>query len=202
MDPQQITLPTNPFVHPGLNYEALRLEGLQHIERLGKKLWTHYNPSDSGITLLEALCYAITDVSYRINHDIKDLLATPTGNNEDSFYTPQESLTTQPVTFNDLRKLLIDIDGIKNAWVEIIGDDKPTIYFQDTQRQLSIWDEEQAKPPEGAKALAIKGLYQVVLEHEVKTHAHTEVPKPIRASPETVRYTADLELHNAYRIYF
>ena len=46
-----------------LDFEALRLEGIEHITRLGKELWTDHNAHDPGITILEVLCYAITDLS-------------------------------------------------------------------------------------------------------------------------------------------
>ncbi|MDX2246139.1 MAG: hypothetical protein SF052_05160 [Bacteroidia bacterium] len=103
------------------NYEFLRKTGIQHIQNLASKLWTDYNASDPGITLLEMLCYGITDLGYRTSYDLKDLLTrsekgaalTPTG-----FHQAREILTNAPVTFKDLRKILVDIEGVRNAWVE------------------------------------------------------------------------------------
>ncbi|MEZ4827088.1 MAG: hypothetical protein R3C61_12550 [Bacteroidia bacterium] len=103
------------------NYELLRKTGIAHIQRLASSLWTDYNASDPGITLLEALCYAITDLGYRTSYDLKDLLThaekgavIPPG----GFHKAREILTSAPVTFHDLRKMLVDIEGVRNAWVE------------------------------------------------------------------------------------
>lgn len=46
---------------------------------MGSSLWTDYNIHDPGITILEALCYALTDIAYRAGWDINDLL-TPEPN--------------------------------------------------------------------------------------------------------------------------
>ena len=58
-----------------MKYETLRELGIQHIQELAGKLWTDYNTHDPGITILEVLSYALTDIGYRINYDIKDILA-------------------------------------------------------------------------------------------------------------------------------
>ena len=57
------------------DYYFLRRQGIKHIARLGSSLWTDYNTHDPGITILEQLCYALTDLGYRINHSLPDILA-------------------------------------------------------------------------------------------------------------------------------
>ncbi|MCI5210374.1 MAG: hypothetical protein D3910_16660, partial [Candidatus Electrothrix sp. ATG2] len=51
-----------------LDFHSLRQEGIRHIERIGNKFWTDYNTHDPGITILEQLCYALTDLLYRIDY--------------------------------------------------------------------------------------------------------------------------------------
>lgn len=100
-----------------LNYEWLRAEGMRHIEQMGNQLWTDYNAHDPGITLLEAMVYVLTELGYRNSFDIADLLTAKDGlikNN--TFFTAKNSLTTAPVSVLDYRKLLIDMEGIANAW--------------------------------------------------------------------------------------
>src|SRR5699024_10935549 len=102
------------------DYERLRALGLKHIEKLSSEIWTDYNVHDPGITLLEILCYAITDLGNRTSYDIADLLAdksVPSPSREDQFFTAREILTCNPVTISDFRKLLIDVEGVKNAWL-------------------------------------------------------------------------------------
>jgi len=104
---------------PAEDYSFLRAEGMRYIEELAHDLWTDYNTHDPGITILEALCYAITELGYRSNFDIKDLLADGKGSigNNQAFFTPREILTNEPYSLNDYRKLLIDLKGVSNAWI-------------------------------------------------------------------------------------
>src|SRR5690606_8107698 len=128
--PKNLTIPKDTSSFPDyLNWELLRNAGIKHIENLGSDLWTDYNLHDPGITILEVLCYALTDLGYRTNLDIKDILArSPEEKNQairtvfdkprdDNFYTAAEILSCNPVTLNDFRKLLIDVPGVKNAWL-------------------------------------------------------------------------------------
>jgi hypothetical protein len=110
----------NPLL-PAEDYDALRKEGFKAIEKLGSGIWTDYNNSDPGITILEAICYAITDLAYRTGFEIKDLL-TPEHLTEETwkniFYTARQILHNNPLTISDYRKLIIDIIGVRNAWIE------------------------------------------------------------------------------------
>ncbi len=103
-----------------LDFAWLREQGQQYIEDLGRKLWTDYNIHDPGITIMELMCYAITDLGLRINQPIPDLVATPDSaenNMHRQFKSAAKILTCKPVTQNDYRKLFIDIKGVKNAWL-------------------------------------------------------------------------------------
>ena len=110
----------NPLL-PAEDYNAMRKEGFQSIEKLGSNIWTEYNNSDPGITMLEAVCYAITDLAYRAGFEVKDLL-TPEQLTEDTwkniFYTARKIFHNSPLTINDYRKLMIDVKGVRNAWIE------------------------------------------------------------------------------------
>src|SRR5882757_2010124 len=107
------------------DYDFLRRKGMEKIQELCGNAWTDYNEHDPGITLLEAICYAITDLGYRASSDIKDILAPATegtGNWENIFHTAGAILPCNPVTITDYRKLVADIPGVRNAWVEQSGD--------------------------------------------------------------------------------
>ena len=62
-----------PQFEDSQNYALLRETGLKHIENLAHQIWTDYNVHDPGVTVLELLCYAITDLGYRTGFDIKDI---------------------------------------------------------------------------------------------------------------------------------
>ncbi|KAA2239285.1 hypothetical protein F0L74_24065 [Chitinophaga agrisoli] len=118
---EPVTIPKSNPLLPAEDYTALRDKGIQSIAKLGSDIWTDYNNSDPGISILEAVCYAITDLAYRTDFDVKDLLAPENLNNntwKQVFYTARQILHNNPLTINDYRKLVIDIKGVRNAWIE------------------------------------------------------------------------------------
>ncbi len=157
---EYLTISSEPPEHPGMNFALLRQEGIKHIERLGGKLWTDYNTHDPGITILEQLCYAITDLSYRLDFEMKDLLAPSPGEKSQQFFTAREILTVNPLTINDYRKLLIDIDEVKNAWLEPIKNSQPPIYYDSIRHTLTF------QASEFTEQVNLNGLYRVLIEKE------------------------------------
>jgi hypothetical protein len=156
----------NPEFPNYLNFQTLRDIGIAHLQALSGKLWTDYNLHDPGVTILEVLCYAVTDLGYRNNLDIQDLLAlnpADADNRENNFFTPDEILTCNPVTDLDLRKRLIDIPGVRNAWLEKLTTYNPAIYVDYASSHL------QSTPPNGqskenAPHLHPRGLYTVYID--------------------------------------
>ena len=127
--PLSLTIPKNPIYPAAMDWDLLRREGIRHIERLGSAIWTDYNAHDPGITMLEVLCYAITDLGYRTNLPIEDLLTSPSSNGDSKpFFTAAEMLTNHPVNALDYRKIIIDVPGVKNAW--LTARNKPEVIFQ------------------------------------------------------------------------
>src|SRR5437016_5987296 len=93
-------IPKNFKLTPGQDYDFLRSEGLKHIENLASAIWTDYNAHDPGITILEALCYAITELTYRSGFDIKDFIREEDGSlvKGQVLFTAKNILTINPVT--------------------------------------------------------------------------------------------------------
>ncbi len=157
------TLPTTPLEHPAMDYAYLRQEGIRLIQEMAGEVWTDFNAHDPGITILEQLCYALTDLGYRINYDLPDLLAGEGIDPYESLYGPAEILSTEPVTLLDLRKLVMDVAGVKNAWIEAI--EKPTpLYFHEGKKILSLQSEAQEGGPQITEPVFLKGLYRVLIE--------------------------------------
>lgn len=48
-----------------LDFKQLREEGMKLIQALSGSIWTDYNLHDPGVTTLEILCYALTELGYR-----------------------------------------------------------------------------------------------------------------------------------------
>ncbi|MDZ7581806.1 MAG: hypothetical protein U5R30_14750 [Deltaproteobacteria bacterium] len=116
----------NKVLLPAQDYYFLREKGIEYIQSLSGTIWTDHNLHDPGITVLEILCYALTDLGYRTGFDIADLLASPSGAADppqnSSFFPAHEVLTTSPLTINDYRKLLLKIEGVRNAWLDPMMD--------------------------------------------------------------------------------
>jgi uncharacterized protein len=158
-----ITLAKNNTLPQSQDYEFLRSEGIKHIANLASRLWTDYNVHDPGITILEALCYAITDLGYRTSFDVKDILArdpNDTSTPPKYFYTAAEIFPCHPVTIGDYRKLIIDVAGIKNAWFKISSDYEVPVYIECQDSKL-IFDKTK-----GDEILQLQGFYNVLVEFE------------------------------------
>ncbi len=126
-------LPVNKYRDNSENFAFLRETAMQYIEDLASKLWTDYNIHDPGITLMEALCFAITDLGYRTSFDIKDIITRETEDQEASdppIFTAREILTVNPWTEIDWRKLMVDTEGIHNAWL-FVSDNQEVDFYAD-----------------------------------------------------------------------
>ena len=149
-DPSQID--TSAPVQAAQDYLALRSLGIQLISQLGTDIWTDFNVHDPGITILETLVYAITDLGFRSAFPVSDMLAAASTATlaQEEFHTAANVLPSSPVTVQDLRKLLIDQDGVSNAWITegnpFVGTKGlRRITIQPTDAQLSAKAREQLR---------------------------------------------------------
>ena len=172
--PDSLTISTQKPESPALDYQALRKLGIEHIEKIASAIWTDYNVHDPGITTLEFLCYAITDLSYRSTFSIPDLLATPIDtaqNIQQHFISAKNIFPNKAVTVSDYRKLLIDVEKVKNAWIRR---DTKTIYADLINKKLS-----HIKPASRKwELVTLKGYHQILLEFD--TNAAGEEKESIK----------------------
>ncbi len=126
-DPRPIS--RAPLSPETLNYRDLLSAGIARAQALSSDLWTDYNEHDPGVTVLQALCFALTDLGYRTAHPIEDILASSARTQRVSFdeqplFTGDKILSCAPYTANDYRKLIYDrVRGVKNVWLEPVDDD-------------------------------------------------------------------------------
>lgn len=62
------------------SFEHLYQLGLTYIQQLSGHIWTDYNTHDPGMTILEQVCYTLTDLIYRCEFDVADYLSDTSGN--------------------------------------------------------------------------------------------------------------------------
>lgn len=124
---EPIFIKKQPFKYPSLDFNFLRDLGIRAAQRLSGQIWTDYNHHDPGVTILEQLCYAITDLGFRTDFPIQDLLHARSRQSRketnSTLFDASEILPTNPTSLEDYRKLLIDrLPYVRNAWVDAIRD--------------------------------------------------------------------------------
>ncbi|MCY1718975.1 hypothetical protein OU798_01390 [Prolixibacteraceae bacterium Z1-6] len=163
---KHITISKDVETRNDLDYNFLKEKGQEYIEKLAGNIWTDYNTHDPGITILEMLCYAITDLGARISLPVKDLLtpADSTKSIEDQFFKALQILPSKPVTENDYRKLFIDIEGVKNCWLQKF---EKTVYVDCKNDLLSYDSDDFSVVDEDQKSdFQLNGLYKLSVDFE------------------------------------
>ena len=160
-----------------MRYEELRELGMQYIRELSGKVWTDHNAHDPGITILEALCYGITDLGHRVSFDIKDILSPADGSDIKNFHSATRILPNRPLTIQDYRKLLMDVKipyipegeeevqgyyGIKNAWLERSYGSETPVWVNAKDNALSYADSGQG----GDHPIYLEALWSILLEFD------------------------------------
>ena len=92
-------------------FAALRAEAVAAIQAATGQRWTDHNLHDPGITLLEQLCYALTEGVYRADLPVADHLCREDGSidfDAQSLHLPQDVFPCRAGSAQDLRRLLLD----------------------------------------------------------------------------------------------
>src|SRR4051794_2156238 len=159
MDP--VTISTSKPEHRILDHAALLRQGMAELERLAGEQWTDFNAHDPGITLLDGLCYTLLDLGYRIFHPVPDLLAEAGADAPLALHTPGSALSCHAVTPDDLRRVVLDVPGVKNAWIERVSSPAPKLRFDPAARTVSF---DSAQPPPNTEPVMLAGLWRVLVE--------------------------------------
>ena len=110
-----------PLPIAAMDYQAVRARAVELTRQMSGTAWTDYNVSDPGVTILEQLCYALTELPYRADLPVSRLLAAPETGRIDlrrqGLFPAWSILPCDPVTLNDLRRVVIDqVAGLANVW--------------------------------------------------------------------------------------
>ncbi|SHF18483.1 hypothetical protein SAMN05443144_10658 [Fodinibius roseus] len=177
MENSSLTISKKPPEFKSMQYDTLRELAIQRIQELAGKRWTDYNSHDPGVTMLEVFSYAITDLGYRTDFDIKDLLAREGTGDPDprNFYTAARILPCRPLTLQDYRRLLIDVEvvdeedegcryaGVKNAWLRKSDEAEEEIFVHSRESRLSL---DPVPGKEEQESYYVQTLYDVLLEFD------------------------------------
>lgn len=110
----------DPAASP-VSFQSLREEGIRWTQALSGHTWTDYNLHDPGVTILEALCYGLTELAYRIDFPMADHLTGENGRiafRQLALHEPAAVFPCRPTTVDDYRRALLDtISELDNAWI-------------------------------------------------------------------------------------
>jgi len=100
-------------------FEALRAQGLALLQKTSGATWTDHNLHDPGMTMLEQLCFALTEVVYRSEFPVADQLCGADGEIDYealALHPPQQAFPCRATTAADYRRMLLDkVSGLDDA---------------------------------------------------------------------------------------
>jgi len=162
-----------------LDFDFLRKVGLEYIEKIGSDLWTDYNSHDPGITILEMLSYALTDLAQRIELPIESLLASKENNVKkmhEQFLSAVNILPTKPINALDYRDLFVHVKGVKNAWIKK-HDQSVYINCDEHPAELSY---SPFKSKKKHSPFNLKGLNHIIIDLEKDVDQPESVLKKVK----------------------
>lgn len=146
-----------PPAPASVNYSALRESGMELIRKWASDSWSDHNVHDPGITILEACCYAMTELGLRLQLDIADLLRSGESNRAADLPPAHHVLPMGPVNPPDLRSVLLDHPLVGDAQI-----------FLPADNEVPFHEAPGANPPltytSGTPLVRTGGLYEVLVE--------------------------------------
>ncbi|MBV8872707.1 MAG: hypothetical protein JO014_08250 [Metakosakonia sp.] len=116
------------------NITFLKQEGIRYLKAMAGQTWSNYNDSDPGVTILEQLCYALTELGYVNSFPIEDVLTGPDHRIAwaQQFFAAEEILTTGPITIEDYQRLVLDnVPEVDNVYLTpLLRGQAPTGWYQ------------------------------------------------------------------------
>ncbi|MCJ8268746.1 MAG: hypothetical protein MJK04_05000, partial [Psychrosphaera sp.] len=119
-----------------LSFDSLRREGIGLAQQFSGQIWTDYNLHDPGVTILEQLCYGLTDLIYRTDFSVEDILSNE--HDELDFdhlglALPEQILSSRPCTEQDHQIAILDaVTEIERVWI------KPSTGFYNGLYQIEV----------------------------------------------------------------
>lgn len=185
------------------DFAELRQHGIDLLQELTGTNWTDYNLHDPGVTILELLCFAITDLSYRTEFPLWDTLALSGEKDpgtDNAFFPAAQILTTNPVTVNDFRKIILDgTEEISNVWIDPVFSAYGSGAIKGLFRIYLQVNEETAKRIATDKELAesIKDRVKVCFV-SMRNCCEDALREIVLMQPVRVGVKADVEIHERF----
>ncbi|MDC8760341.1 hypothetical protein [Janthinobacterium fluminis] len=142
----------------GLDFASLQQAGMALLQELCGRHWTDYNAHDPGVTMLDQLSYALTELAFRSALPHEDYLAGGDGAIDlarHALHLPQDIFPSEAVTADDWRRHLYDrVPQIEDVWIHESGARNGL-----TRIELKLADNGAAAAPEAAVAPAVDAIF-------------------------------------------
>jgi len=116
-----VTISRGSIKNNEAGFAELKTRGINLAQEISGNIWSDYNAHDPGVTILEQLCYAITDLVFRADVDVAGFLADKEGLIDyptQALHSPEKIFPCRPTTVSDFRKILLDeIKEVDNVWL-------------------------------------------------------------------------------------
>jgi hypothetical protein len=150
------------------SFESFRGMGIARVQELAGNIWTDYNEHDPGVTILEQICYALTDIVYRAEFPVPDFLVDNKG---EINWERQGLLPARPTTELDYRKVILDaVPEIENVRIEAVPnqDGTPTGLYKFLLRPRAETNDSGVQAPVSAQTSSGSGPeYRQIVEKVV-----------------------------------
>ncbi|WP_286267441.1 hypothetical protein [Thalassotalea atypica] len=191
MKAESVFIDKHSLVDP-CSFDALKKQGLLKVQELSGHVWTDYNVHDPGVTILEQLCFVLSDVSYRAGADVTDYLGENTVKqllNRSSLLAPEDAFPCHATTLMDLKQIILDaVPELDNIHIETIGEQPYRFGLYNVYISISplakIENSDIEKSALKHRVLACYGANRNLCENINEIHISEDVPFTIEAEIE------------------
>lgn len=116
----------------GQDFDWLLKEGLDWAMTFSGDLWSNFNTADPGVTILQSLCYALTELGYKTHFPIEDILTDSTGQitYDKRFYKAEDILPVNPTTLDDFKRLVLaEVEQVKQVYFNLEDSSNPNTHI-------------------------------------------------------------------------
>src|SRR5450830_489414 len=167
--------PVSPEIKQDIHFDTLLEQARADIAVQAAQTWTDTTEHDPGVTLLEALAYNVSDLSYRHVLPLTDLLTPSDAPGQTIFpevFGPHRALTCAPLTPDDYRRALLDLYDeanqrfyFRNVQLLPLNSDDPARYRYSYNVTDQVFTFSTALEGETIEEKCLLGDYILYLEH-------------------------------------
>ena len=179
-------------------FKILQDQAIARIQELCGKQWTDFNEHDPGITILDALHYALLELQYTLEFPFESYLGTENKYEQFGLFSPEELFTPAIVTPQDYENLIVSkIKEVIACKVRLLGNHRYLIEVKIQEKS----DHENVSQKINELYHANRNLCETLQSVSIKTSIENR-QQPVDDTPEYQpslnEITADVLFSEAY----